>query len=416
VFDGRCRAMQRFDAGSLGGNEIAFYRTVHGPVFGYARVDGRLVALSRQRSSYGQDVRDALFYHDLTDGLVHNVHQFFRAANLTPQTFNSFYMDDKDIGVFTSGLLPIRPSNVDQGLPVDGRGKEEWRGYVSFNNHPQGVNPPSREIVNWNNRPQAGYQAADDNWSLGAVQRVDLLLNDLGTGRHLTPASLVAAMNAAATQDVREMTFESVLSKLLRTGRAPSTRDAQMLSLLDAWRWHGGSRLDRTDASGVGKITDPGAAIMDTAWPLLAKAWASSVLGASLQSQLSVFEPPFDEPWSGPLQPEGREQYKGWHIYMQKDLRTILGERVRGKFKVRYCGAGNLARCRALLWGAIDKAGNQRAASQGPNPAAWRSDATRERISFVPGLLPFTMRYTNRPTGIQQVLSFFGHAPQDTGR
>ena len=34
----------------------------------------------------------------------------------------------------------------------------------------------------------------------------------------------------------------------------------------------------------------------------------------------------------------------------------------------------------------------------------------------MPGLLPYTMRYTNRPTGIQQVISFGGHAPQDTGR
>jgi hypothetical protein len=34
----------------------------------------------------------------------------------------------------------------------------------------------------------------------------------------------------------------------------------------------------------------------------------------------------------------------------------------------------------------------------------------------VPGLLPFTMRYTNRPSGIQQVVSFSGHSAQDTGR
>jgi acyl-homoserine lactone acylase PvdQ len=69
LFDGRCRRMQFFDAGTLGGKTITFYRTVHGPVFGYARVRGRLVALSRKRSSYGQDVRDLLFYHDLSDGV-----------------------------------------------------------------------------------------------------------------------------------------------------------------------------------------------------------------------------------------------------------------------------------------------------------------------------------------------------------
>jgi hypothetical protein len=142
-----------------------------------------------------------------------------------------------------------------------------------------------------------------------------------------------------------------------------------MLALLDAWHAHGGSRLDRTDPSGVGKITDPGAAIMT-----------------------------------------------GWHIYMDKDLRTLLGQHVQGKFAVRYCGGGSLTRCRSLLWSAIQQAGSELAAKQGSDPSAWRSDATRERIKFVPGLLPFTMRYTNRPTGIQQVVSFGGHSPDDTGR
>ncbi|MBV9914949.1 MAG: penicillin acylase family protein [Solirubrobacterales bacterium] len=413
MFDGRCRTMQFFDAGTLGAGtnkarKISFYRTVHGPVVGYARVHGRLVALARKRASYGQDVRDQLFYHDLAHGLVHNVRQFFRAAAQTPQTFNSFYMDDKDIGVFTSGLVPIRPANVDPSLPVDGRGHEEWRGYVSSRNHPQGINPPNGEIVNWNNRPQAGYEAPDDNWSLGALQRVDLLLRNLGHGGNVTPEHVVSAMNAAATQDVREITFEPVLSKLLHGGRAPSARAAQMLALLDAWYRHGASRLDRTDPSGFGKITDPGAAVMDTAWPLLTNAWAAPVLGRSLSNELASFVSRFDLPPGG--------QYTGWHIYMDKDLRTLLRERVQGKFAVRYCGGGNLTRCRAELWAAMDAAGAQLARAQGPNPGAWRSDATRERISFVPGLLPLTMRYTNRPSGIQQVLSFGGHSPQDTAR
>jgi hypothetical protein len=42
--------------------------------------------------------------------------------------------------------------------------------------------------------------------------------------------------------------------------------------------------------------------------------------------------------------------------------------------------------------------------------------ANPERIKFVPGLLPLTIRYTNRPTGIQQVLSFSGAPPGDRGR
>ena len=405
LFDGRCRAMQRFDAGSLNGQPVVFYRTVHGPVIGYATTHGRLVALARKRASYGKDVLDLLFYHDLAHGLVHNIHQFFRAAAQTPQTFNSFYVDNRDIGVYTSGLIPIRPSNVDQDLPIDGRGGEEWRGFVSAANHPQGIDPPSGEIVNWNNRPQAGYQAPDDNWSLGPIQRVDLLINNLGHGRHITPAHMVAAMNAAATQDVREMTFEPLLSRLLRGDPPPTARDARMLALLDLWHRQGGSRLDRT---GNGQITAPGAAIMDTAFPLLARAWASTVLGPRLTDVFASFVNIYDQPPAG--------QYTGWHIYMDKDLRTLLGEPVRGKYAVRYCGGGDLSRCRTLLWHAIHQAGDELAASQGPDPVNWRASALKERITFVPGLLPFTMRYANRPSGIQQILSFFGHTPQNTGR
>ena len=406
IYKGQCRAMQFFDAGKLTvhgkTSEVTFYRTVHGPVIGYGRVHGRLVAMASKRSSYGKDTLDLLFYHDLAHGQIHTVEQFFRAANQTPQTFNSFYLDDKDIGVFTSGLVPIRPRNVNPDLPTDGRGKEEWRGFVSFRNHPQGFDPANGQIVNWNNRPQLGYQAPSDNWMLGAIQRVTLLLNNLGRGGGVTPEKVVGAMNAAATQDVREMTIEPVLSKLLHGGRAPNARDAKMLALLDSWHRSGGSRLDRT---GNGQITAPGAAIMDTAWPLLARAWASPVLGPTLANRLATYISVYDQPPGG--------QYTGWHVWMYKDLRSILGERVKGAFAVRYCGAGSLKRCRNQLWRAMDRAGAQLASQQGSDPANWHSSATAERIKFVPGLLTTTMRYTNRPTGIQQVLSFSGHAPGD---
>lgn len=237
---------------------------------------------------------------------------------------------------------------------------------------------------------------------LGDIQRVDLLINNLGTGKHLTPAKVVSAMNAAATQDVREMTIEPVLAKVLAHAKAPNKRDARMLMLLNSWHRQGGSRLDRT---GDGMITAPGAAIMDTAWPLLARAWASKVLGGALSTQLNSFINYYDQPPGG--------QYTGWHVWMYKDLRTILGENVKGKFALRYCGGGNLKVCAKQLWGAINKAGNELTKKQGSNPANWSSSATAEEISFVPGLLPYKMRYTNRPTGIQQVLSFSGHAPGD---
>jgi hypothetical protein len=95
---------------------------------------------------------------------------------------------------------------------------------------------------------------------------------------------------------------------------------------------------------------------------------------------------------------------------VSKDLRSELGMKVRGAYSRHYCGNGSLKRCRASLWAAIQAAASHLKATQGPNPNAWFSSATAERISFIPGLIPFTMRWTNRST-FQQVIEFTGHGP-----
>ncbi len=392
--------MTRFDAGTLGGKPVVFYKTIHGSVVGYATVKGRKVAISRRRSSYGRDVLDLLAYRDASSGRIRSPKGFFKAFAQSPQTFNSFYIDSRHIAEFTSGLLPKRPTHVDPGLLTDGRGGFEWRGYEPVKAHPQDVDPPNGYIVNWNNTVARGFGASDEQWMQGSAQRVDLLNHNLGrlseSGKQ-TLATVTSAMNAAATQDVRAIDTVPLLADLLAGSTAPSARAQQMLDLLVAWRQAGGSRLDR---NGDGKIDDPGAAIMDAAWPKVADAFMSPVLG-SMTSDLASVVKPFDAPPSG--------QFGGWYQYFDKDVRTLLGRHVRGKYANRYCGGGDKARCQADLWAAIDAAGGELAQAQGPDPAAWRADATAERITFVPGLLPTTMRYTNRPTGIQQVISFKGH-------
>jgi hypothetical protein len=126
------------------------------------------------------------------------------------------------------------------------------------------------------------------------------------------------------------------------------------------------------------------------------------VLGPALADQLNdTLHRRFDLPPGG--------MFGGWHMYMSKDLRRLMGRRVEGPLRNRYCGHGNAAVCRTDLWAAIEAAGTDLEAAQGPDPNAWRADANRERITFLPGLLPYTMRYTNRPSGIQQVIEFSGH-------
>ncbi len=191
---------------------------------------------------------------------------------------------------------------------------------------------------------------------------------------------------------------------MLKTGAAPSPRAAQMLQLLEAWEAKGASRLD---LNLDGKIDDPGAAVMDAVWDRWADAVMTPVLGADARrrgSRRSHIR-------SDDANPGGSSYIDGWYGYVDKDLRSLLGKPVKGAFSTHYCGAGDLAVCRASLWAALDAAGAQLAAAQGSDPAAWRADATAERIRFTSGILPTTMRWTNRPT-FQQVVTFSGHRPR----
>jgi hypothetical protein len=101
-------------------------------------------------------------------------------------------------------------------------------------------------------------------------------------------------------------------------------------------------------------------------------------------------------------------QYSGWYQYFDRDIRTLLGMKNKAPFRIEYCGKGDLKKCQDAVWAAIAKSGEQLEVDQGsPDPAAWRADATAEDITFAPINLT-TMAYTNRPSGIQQVISFDG--------
>jgi len=203
----------------------------------------------------------------------------------------------------------------------------------------------------------------------------------------------VSIMNRAANQDLRAVQVWPVISKVLVGGPAPSMLAQQAADLVSAWAARGASRLGN-DATG--KIDDPGAAVLDAAWKAIADAVLQPILGdlidqfASLNPRDSA--PAFDV---------------GWYGYVDKDLRSALGMPVQGPYSRGYCGNGSLAACRASLWAAIHAAADQLAATQGSDPTAWRSPAAS--ITFDPGLISYTMRWTNRST-FQQVIEFLGHA------
>jgi acyl-homoserine lactone acylase PvdQ len=406
LFRGKCLSMATFDAGTLNGKAVTFRTTVHGPVVGYARVHGHKVAIASKRSSSGKDVLDLLYNRRLSDGQVHSPQSFIKAAELTPQTFNSFYVDDKHVAEYTTGLLPLRPKGIDPSLPTIGTGKWEWHGTLPAKDHPQGIDPLHTPVkgtmTNWNNVSAHGFGAADDAWGAnGSAARVQLLNYNLARLRHTgkwSLATVASAMNASATQDVRAILTVPLLQRLLRGTHAPSHQAAKMLALLVAWRRNGGNLLDHNND---GKIDNPGAAIMNAAWPGIADAALRPVLGpqeAELSSLFSVFDAP----------PSG--QFSGWYQYFNRDIDKLLKIKQPQPFANDYCGGGNLRRCQQSIWAAIASAGRGLTKQQKTSsPSAWRASATAERITFVPGLLKYTMSYTNRPSGIQQVISFNRH-------
>jgi acyl-homoserine lactone acylase PvdQ len=401
-YRGRCRKMGTSDAGKLSAGdgeperEIVFRTTVHGPVVGYATSGGRRVAIAKARSSRGRETLFQLAFQDLSNGRVQDPKSFYRAFAQSPLTFNAFYADSEHIAEYTAGRLPLRANGVDPGLPTEGTGRHEWGGFLAAGKHPHGADPKRGALENWNNPVARGLRPADDTWTYTSTHRDELLKRGLAKRRKHDLASVVGAMNAAATQDVREVLFLPTLTAVLSKG-APNARAAEMLKILKAWRARGGSRLDRDFD---GKVDHPGAAIMDEAWSGLADATIEPVLGPKLTEQFASIFKRYDDPVD--------QQTEGWTGHMDKDLRTLLGRHVRGRFHARYCGRGDLVKCRRSLWAALDAAGDRLAAEQGPHPRAWRADATGEEKRFAPINLR-TMRYTNRPTGIQQVITFVGH-------
>jgi acyl-homoserine lactone acylase PvdQ len=399
MYKGQCRDMQTIDAGEIvGQGEVVFQRTVHGPVIGYATVGGTRVAISQQRSSYARDAQWNLLFKDATEGRIRSPKSFFKSAAQSPFTFNVAYADHKHIATYSAGRLPLRNPHVDPRLPTKGTGEFEWTGFLSAKKHAFQADPKSGLLVNWNNRPAPNWGSADDNWAYGSTYRSQMLVAGLAKRKKHTLASVTSAMNAAATMDLRSFELTPLLDKLLAGSTPPSPREGQMLAALDAWRSGGSSRLDR-NLDGKGDAGS-GPAIWDELYPRLADAVLAPALGPQLDD-LSRLVGRVNAPSTG---------FQDGRIWiLDKDLKALVGEPLKAPYRTKFCGAGDKATCQATVWQAFKDAGDAIGAAQGGDVGAWFMDANAERIKFAPSLLPTTIRYTNRPSGIQQVITFTKH-------
>jgi acyl-homoserine lactone acylase PvdQ len=377
-FRGRCREIEVLerenswspsaaDSTEAGSETLRVERTALGIVIARGKIRGKPVAYTRLRSTYGHETDSGLAFSYFNDPRkIRGPRDFQRAAALIPFTFNWFYVDSKHLAYQNAGANPIRPRGVDPSLPVLGRRSFEWRNWdpgptkrsliessTPARTHPRVVD--QAYIADWNGKQARGYGAADGNWGYGPVYRSKLLddrVRRLVAGsRKATLPKLAEAMADAATVDLRGDAVLPWALRILGSSRNATRRDA--VAKLRAWQRAGAHRRDE-DGDGIYEHADA-IAILDAWWPRWMRAQFEPVLGKTLfESMASVHE--LDNHPNNHGDHVGSAWQNGWYSFAQKDLRTLLGRRVRGRWSRVYCGRGSRTRCRRALERSLDAA------------------------------------------------------------
>jgi acyl-homoserine lactone acylase PvdQ len=424
---GKCTAMEQYThdetalpnaAGMAQPQQLSFLvlKTRHGVVQLRTTVGGKPVAVVTERSTYNHEVDSAVGFARLQDpSYVHDAATFQKAVSAIDYTFNWFYTDSKDIGYFSSGLLPNRASGYDWDLPRWGDVAYDDKGFLPFDKHVRAINPSTGYLVSWNNKPAPGFSAADNSYSYGPVYR-SLALEDevkarIAGGQKITRPKLVDAMIAGGTVDVRaKYDLPYVLDVV---GTPADAQDAKAVALLRAWVKDGSHRLDRART---------GAYAHQSAVDLLDVWWEPTAAGAT-----GTFSLPKDvmRGTLGDLTdklPQGLDDHPriglgsafngvAWYGYVNKDLRQVLGKPVAGPYSRTYCGGGSLATCRtqlrASLHAAVQAALTQESKT---DVAALTYDKSKDFIrSTTAGIVGVRgIDWQNRPT-FQQAVHFTSH-------
>lgn len=211
---------------------------------------------------------------------------------------------------------------------------------------------------------------------------------------------MIDAREDAGTVDLRGDAILPWLLKAIRPKRVSDPELRAALGTLNQWRRSGAHRRDR-DGDGAYDHAEA-VRIMDAWWPRLVQAQFKPALGADLFDQLRSMIAFDDRP--GPI---GSAYQSGWYGYVQKDLRTVLGKRVKGSYSRKYCGGGKPRRCRRALLGSLREAlavgadelyGTE--SCQGGDPQ-WYNDAVRFRA--LGAITQPPVHWINRPTFQQAV-------------
>ena len=412
------------DSTPAGSETLTALRTKLGIVFATATIRGKPVAYTRLRSTYFHETESAGGFSDLNNpDKIRGPQDFQRAAARIGYTFNWFYADHRSIAYFNSANLPLRPRGWHPDFPM--HASMEWRSwdpdrwaapYEGPATHPQVVD--QAYLTNWNNKQAPGYRADDGRFNYGSVDRGQLLDDRVRAGtagaKKMTLTQLVEAMEDAGTVDLRGDKDLPLALALL--GKPNNARLADAVAKLRAWNAGGSHRRD-LDRDGRYEHSEA-IAIMDAWWPRWVRAQFEPLLGRSLYRRIVSHQGLDNEPHNHGDH-LGSAYDDGWYGFVHKDLRRLLGRRVRGWTRT-WCGGGSRRLCRRDLEDALAEALDEVAAGkmyQGDSVCrgAGRDGDQRcwDSVWFRPlgGVTQPVIPWINRPT-FQQVVEVQGPAPR----
>jgi hypothetical protein len=295
----------------------------------------------------------------------------------------------------------VRAAHVNHDFPV--AAGFEWRGwnpdtwqarFTPAAQHPQVVDQDY--LVNWNNKQARAFRSADANAYSSTYRSVlleDRVKAGIAHGRKMDLPELIQAMEMAGTQDLRAHVDLPPALKVIGKSKDPA------VTALRAWLKAGGQRKD-ADGDHVYEHADA-IRILDAWWPKWVQAQFQPVLGKPAFDTLTATIAT-DNPPNNHGQHLGSAYQGSWYGFVEKDLRTVLGQTVKGKYARTYCGRGSLTRCRSALLSSLRAAAKVPATtvySGDPLCKAgdqWCFDAIRQRP--IGGATQPLIAWINRPT------------------
>jgi len=260
-------------------HEYELYRTIHGSVLGsfWLPIIGGF-AITRKEPDWTQAYKTMEAFGNALE--CKNVSEFSTLLKDIPTSHNYLFADRYgNIGYYHTGWYPIRPEKkiigrrLDRRFPLMGTGKEEWQGILSYEENPQGINPPEGFYANWNNKPHPNwsYSEGSYHWQQGGwglhVKRIQELLE---ADNSITIEDMVDICKNVAYHEAFATLFNPYLMYAIdNMGGIPS----EVETAVDSWDCY------YNDIDNDGYYDDPGVTILSE--------WLLEMINQTLRDEIT---------------------------------------------------------------------------------------------------------------------------------